>query len=98
MVFKKSIHLLEVQRDSYSETEISRKKAWANPASVRMSEFYTAYQSGLSADIVFKIRKEVFDDKYTKVECDNKVYRITRTYKTPDGIVEVTCEEDIKNG
>lgn len=65
------------------------REVFADEKSVRMTEFYTAYQSGFEARKVFKIHKEEYRDERVLLH-DESYYTIIRTYVTGD-FIELTC-------
>lgn len=68
-----------------------KKDVFCNVKSVKSSEFYKAHQSGFRAEKVFEVKKIDFDDKYSKLIYDGKVYYIIRTYEVDNESIELTC-------
>ena len=71
--------------------------------SVSRSEFYQAGQNGLKPEIVFTLSS--FMDyagqkliKHTDHTGKEREYTVIRTYRTPNGGIEITCEERVANG
>ena len=74
---------------------------WAEKSSVKRTEFYTSYQSGLNPQIVFNLRLSAYklslviedsgEKRYaSQVTFDGTTYNIIRTYETDD-MVELVC-------
>ena len=87
--------------DGYAiETDV-KTEVFVNKKSVTRSEFYTAMQSGMRPSVVFELRiedyeltkhivngKALFADK---VEYDEAIYDILRTYSKNESMIELTC-------
>lgn len=91
--------------DKYGNEFIPEEKTqvFCRVDSVSRSEFYQAGQNGLKPEIVFTLssfwdyagQKLVRHADHTGTE---REYTVIRTYRTPDGGIEITCEERIANG
>ena len=56
-----------------------------------MREFYTAYQSGFEAVVMFEVHIDDYEDERV-VYFDNQYYTIIRTYEKAD-FIELTCQK-----
>lgn len=70
--------------------EASRRMVYCTVASATRSEYYTALNVGIAPEYVLKL--EVMEDYQDEqlVEFRGKRYRISRTYLTGDGGIELT--------
>lgn len=85
------------------EMEEIKHEVYVNRKSVKRQEFYTAYQSGLTASCVFELRVEDFEMTRTvesdtgkalyatRILYEGAIYEIIRTYEKEDGMIELTC-------
>lgn len=88
------IQLIDVARTldtgQTAKTETTRT-VWAGLRSVTRSEFYAAYQAGMSPELVFKVNsRELGAAEY--LEYGGQRYKILRSYKVDEQYTELTCE------
>ena len=67
----------------------SQRTIFAEKKSVRSTEFYQAYQSGLEVTKIFKIWAIEYDDERV-LKHEEKYYTIIRTFERGD-FLELTC-------
>jgi hypothetical protein len=80
----------------HDSPEVSRRRVYCEVASATRSEYYTALNAGIAPEYVLKlaIMEDYQDEKL--VEFRGKRYRISRTYLTGDGGIELTIyREDV---
>lgn len=92
---------LITNKSTGSSIEPQEVTVWAKKNSIQGNEFYASYQSGLSLQLSFTIRKSAYelssylDSQNIKhyaamVEFENATYNILRAYG-PDEFVELIC-------
>ena len=94
-MFSESIMLRKssITQDSYGgqvET-FTDKSVFANRKSALRSEFYSASLSGHTIKDVFEVHIEDYDDQ-TDVIYKSNHYKVVRSYRKGDGVVELNCE------
>ena len=67
----------------------SEQKVFAEKKSVRASEFYQAYQSGLEVSVVFKIWSKEYGAQRV-IKHNERYYTVVRTYEIGE-FLEITC-------
>lgn len=74
----------------HEEPENTRRMVYVTVNSATRSEYYTALNAGIAPEYVLKLEiAEDYQDE-TLVEFRGKEYRISRTYLTDDGGIELT--------
>lgn len=81
--------------DSVTETA---RTVFCTVQSVTRNEYYTALNSGVQPEFVFKLA--LFDDYQGErvVRYKGQKFRVVRTYRTSDDGIEITCERSDVNG
>jgi hypothetical protein len=70
---------------------------FANKKSIRASEFYQAFATGLKPELMFEVRSVDYDGQPTLV-FNSKEYVIIRTYSKNDEITELVCSGMVQTG
>ena len=81
--------------ETITETE---REVFAEVKGVTRSEYYTALNSGIQPEYVFKLTAEEDYQKEHFLRYDGLKYRVVRTYPTNDGGIEITAERSDENG
>lgn len=78
----------------FDKTQVS---VFANKKSIRQSEFYQAFASGLKPELMFEVRSVDYEGQPTLVH-DLKEYVIIRTYSQNGEITELVCSGMVQTG
>ena len=96
--------VLNLIKEKYDFDEIGnhisdkeKTEVFCKEKSVSRSEFYNASIAGLKPSIVFIVKLVDYNNE-TKVEYDNSIYNVIRTYKINSEEIELVCEKVIGNG
>lgn len=71
--------------------EETRTEIFCNKKSIKRAEFYQAASSGFKPEVLLEIYNFDYNGE-KKVEFENKVYQIIRTYEPDSEIIELTLE------
>lgn len=83
------------EKYNYPENINIEKLVFCNVKSVKSSEFYKAQQSGYRAEKIFEVKKIDFDEEYSNLVYDGKMFYIIRTYEVDNENIELTCSSKI---
>ena len=64
---------------------------FADKQSIRQSEYYQAYATGLRPELMFVIRSVDYNNQ-PKLKWNNKYYNIIRTFDKDGELIELICE------
>ena len=70
---------------------------FANKKSIRASEFYKTFATGLKPELMFEVRSVDYDGQPTLVH-DSKEYVVIRTYSKNGEITELVCSGMVQTG
>jgi hypothetical protein len=70
---------------------------FANKKSIRQSEFYQAFATGLKPELMFEVRSVDYDGQPTLL-FNFKEYVIIRTHSKNDEITELVCSGMVQTG
>ena len=95
MFFREIIDLVSITQTTndigdFVDTEATTT-VYADKHSIRQSEFYQAYATGLRPELMFVIR-EVDYDNQPRIKYNNKYYNIIRTFSRDGELLELICE------
>ena len=79
------------------EVETARRDIFANEKSITRSEFYSAKQADVKADIVYEVLQPDYEGEML-LDCGGKRYSVIRTYKKGDDIIELVCSDISETG
>jgi hypothetical protein len=68
------------------------RMVYCDVQSVGRREFYDAHNAGMKPEVVLKLSDEAEYREELLVRFHDKTWRIIRTYRTPDGGIELTLE------
>jgi SPP1 family predicted phage head-tail adaptor len=75
------------------ETE-TKTTVFANKMGISQSETYQAMSEGINPSVKFKIRKSDYNGQ-SRLEYNNKEYKVIRVYDADDEFVELTGEDTV---
>jgi len=95
MFFRETVDLVSITQavnaiGDFIDTE-STTTVFADKQSIRQSEFYQAYATGLRPELMFVIRQADYSNE-PRLKWNNKYYNIIRTYEKDGEMVELICE------
>jgi SPP1 family predicted phage head-tail adaptor len=70
---------------------------FANKKSIRQSEFYQAFATGLKPELMFEVRSVDYDGQ-PNLLFNSKEYVIIRTHSKNDEITELVCSGMVQTG
>ncbi len=95
--------VIDLVAETTSENELgdiitvsTNRQVFANKKSIRQSEFYQAQATGLKPELMFEIRYMEYEEE-KKIEYNNKLYSVIRTYTKNDETIELICEGVVNN-
>jgi SPP1 family predicted phage head-tail adaptor len=95
MFFRETVDLVSITQTTnaigdFVDTETT-STVFADKQSIRQSEFYQAYATGLRPEIMFVIRQIDYSNQ-PRLKWNNKYYNIIRTFDKDGELVELICE------
>ncbi|WP_257063443.1 phage head closure protein [Priestia megaterium] len=97
MLFNEVLSLIKLGQETQNEegfpipAQETSRDIFVNEKSIRGNEFYIAFQSGYTLEVMFEVHSLDYEGE-TIVEYESKRYRIVRTYeRKQDEITELIC-------
>ena len=95
MFFREIIDLVNITKVTNDYGDIVESETltqvFADKQSIRQSEFYQAFATGLRPELMFVIR-EVDYNNQPRIKYNSKYYNIIRTYGKDGELLELICE------
>jgi SPP1 family predicted phage head-tail adaptor len=95
MLFRDVIELVNVTESINDMGDIvnsqTTRTVFANKKSIRQSEFYQAFATGLKPELMFQIRQADYNHE-PKLIFNSKTFQIIRVFSKNDEIIELVCE------
>ena len=95
MFFRETVDLVSITQTTnaigdFIDTETT-STVFADKQSIRQSEFYQAYATGLRPEIMFVIRQIDYSNQ-PRLKWNSKYYNIIRSFDKDGELVELICE------
>ena len=95
MFFRETVDLVNITQTTnaigdFVDTETT-STVFADKQSIRQSEFYQAYATGLRPEIMFVIRQIDYSNQ-PRLKWNGKYYNIIRSFDKDGELVELICE------
>jgi len=95
MFFRETVDLVNITQTinaigDFVDTETT-STVFADKQSIRQSEFYQAYATGLRPEIMFVIRQIDYSNQ-PRLKWNSKYYNIIRSFDKDGELVELICE------